>query len=245
MDTLFAQLLIPILALITLVFLYASFLLTRISKKQRDHYQSTQQNFKYTAQAIDRVGVDVQEIHGTLGKTLLPKIDQVYEQVTRGREKLAPERVLEILRGLGMSGAKPLNEDSTAIFGGVRDETGRKITLLVNILKEGYAIDVLTFSVFIESLQPQLARKLLELNSGIRIGKFALRYAGDKTIVTLEHSFHSTHNSIDPDDFKAGIMMMLSTYRQLFERLSEENATFSELLIDEYARLLAESGVKK
>ena len=226
-----------ILVTITIIFLFAAFILTRMFRNQQQHAKAIRQDFDYTANAIQEVGHDVQSIHGKLDQTLLPKIDKMYDQLLKPASKLNPTMVLESLHQIGITGARVITQDGNGIFGGIEDETGKKISILLNVDNEN-AIDMITFSVVVEKLQPEFLKRLLALNSTIRIGRFALRSIGGKNLITLDHSFYSSKGALDSEDLKSAIQMLLTTYKQFWQVLSETETASDQLLINEFVKLI-------
>jgi hypothetical protein len=244
MDQFTSYFLFPILSAITILFIYVAYKAATMQKSQKEHIEQTKQGFSYTNIAIDSVQTDVKEIHGKLEKALIPKLELVYEQLSRSGIRTLPNTILKHLIDSGISNAQFITQDESVIFFGTTTKDGTRKESFLIALKNNDRIDITGFSTWVVNPTEIFLSELLKINSSLDVGKYSIRKMSDKHLICVDHSILCPNGYIDPDELLTVLTRISSKQNILWRLIDLCKMTSNEMLIEEFISLISEGKVE-
>lgn len=247
METLLTQFLLPVLAAITIMFLYVAFKTSQITKhqnelsdRQYDQTKMTLEKFDYTNKEIGNVHSGVKDLQLKFTESLMPKIDEVYNQLSQSLPPLNPDTLIKYLHDFGLTSAQFITKDhSTIMIGIANEEEKRKTTVLVTLDNKRTRIDFTVFSNIVENPSNEFILELLKMNAALHVGKYSLRKYGKKYLICMEHTLLPLSQKVDSQEIKAVIKYLMGLNDDLYDLIGVFELPSTELLIEQYVELVA------
>lgn len=238
MDQFIAQFLIPVLGFITILFIYVAWRSYLIDRKQSEHVGLARQHFDYTSAHLESVDSNVKEIHQTIQKDVIPKVNQVYTQLAQSALPLNPSSVRKCLEKAGVTTIKSLTPDESLLFFGSQLEDGSRKTSHLVAIRGGDQIDIIVFALAIDDPTPEFLAELLRVNSLISVGKFGMLRMAKRTIVTVEHTILTPSGFLEAEEFLGVIRRLQITNQALWELMERHSVKSTEWLINDFVKNL-------
>lgn len=238
METILTQFLLPILAVLTGIFLLVAFKALRIKAWQKEHEENAEERFSYTRSALTGVKAQVQDLSGKIDADVVPRFDDFYKKLVSTGVDLNCETLLQQVHEAGLEKADFITKDKSLILGGLCDDN-INITYLFSLANENSDLQVYTFAFWFAELPPDFLRDLLKLNAQLLVGKVGLRSDPGGHILTVSHTLHLPNRKLQVEAIKNVIERISGVYGLILPIAEKYNAPRQEILAREFLELIA------
>lgn len=241
METLFYNFILPVLAFITILFIFISYKAIRMSYRQEIHHDDMLSHFDYTKNSIISISDSVLKLDDKIDGIVIPQFEKLYNKLTYEQLKINENQLLLTIKEIGLPQADYLTKDKKAIFAGTTIDDDRKISIIFRLKNNNKILQIDTFCYWINSPSKHIMEDLLTFNQYSSIAKVSLEKLREKYVIILSNSIIMPDNCINIDELKVLLGILLTKYSELNAYFKKNSIIGHDILIGDYIKLLIDS----
>lgn len=235
-EQLILYVLVPCIAMISIGFVLATFVLIKRNTVQSNNIVEKQDQIVGLSQGIE---LKVNKMHDTISNQLAPSINYIKTGVEELTFKPSIEKIKSILNDMELAYEEVTDTGNALAFGVQFEGHDVSVGFVLHFVRELDLVYLTSFSnrIITSTLEQKVLTYLMQVNSQMVMGNIFLDQVEQSYPIVANYSFKANKSNFSEDVFEEVIMRLASTHKDVTEYLLEKGVESENIEMEEFLAL--------